>query len=529
MKHNDELCCRSENQDHTIVYKTLIVDDEAVERDVIRYLIKQNQFPLEVYEAENGEDALKLMESVGIDILLTDIRMPFIDGITLATRAKEIYHDIFIIFFTGYNDFSYLKEALLLNATNYILKPVNEVEFKNTLISVMEKLQNERAIIQTNEIKNKLLQNHILQHIVNGMEYSQLTKRYSFVDLSFLHNYYQMIIIQVKSELGVKYSVEEDLSRAESIKKLLPDGCLLHNSSPLEYIVFLEKNEKNLGKYRELLQKISMQIQRTLSTECNAEISKQFENPSEIYSAYLNARNKLNKQFFKISDEFCEDEAEKKPMDYERGKMVDLLVLDLQRAVRGKDSESSVMLLTQIFQLLTMDNKYSYLYFCHIMTTVTKTLLDLLPDDNRKLFDEYMKKIYRFSSVPEVECFMIQITNNVINRIKDSASFDSVSNQIKKIIHTHYMDDLGLEVLAEEVHLSPQYLSVLFAEKNGCGVNKYIKNVRMNKAKELLENTNLRIKDICTRVGYNNYSYFCKIFAEEFGKTPQKYRDSLYI
>ena len=99
------------------------------------------------------------------------------------------------------------------------------------------------------------------------------------------------------------------------------------------------------------------------------------------------------------------------------------------------------------------------------MTTVTKTLLDLLPDDNRELFDEYMKKIYRFSSVPEVECFMIQITNNVINRIKDSASFDSVSNQIKKIIHTHYMDDLGLEILAEEVHLSPQYLSVLFAEK----------------------------------------------------------------
>ena len=68
MKHNDELSCGSENQDQTIVYKTLIVDDEAVERDVIRYLIKQNQFPLEVYEAENGEDALKLMESMGIDM-----------------------------------------------------------------------------------------------------------------------------------------------------------------------------------------------------------------------------------------------------------------------------------------------------------------------------------------------------------------------------------------------------------------------------------------------------------------------------
>ena len=96
----------------------------------------------------------------------------------------------------------------------------------------------------------------------------------------------------------------------------------------------------------------------------------------------------------------------------------------------------------------------------------------------------------------------------------------------KHYILTHYGDDLSLDILAKEVCLSPRYLSSLFIEENGYGINKYIREVRMKKAKELLLDTNLKIGEIGRKVGYPNLSYFCKSFAREYGVTPEKFRDS---
>lgn len=95
---------------------------------------------------------------------------------------------------------------------------------------------------------------------------------------------------------------------------------------------------------------------------------------------------------------------------------------------------------------------------------------------------------------------------------------------VEQYIYENYMDVLSLDVLAEKVYLTPHYLSNIFSQEKGIGLNKYIKNVRMEKAQELLQNTNMKISDICAKVGYSNLSYFCKTFRTEYGVTPEKYR-----
>ena len=95
----------------------------------------------------------------------------------------------------------------------------------------------------------------------------------------------------------------------------------------------------------------------------------------------------------------------------------------------------------------------------------------------------------------------------------------------KQYIHNNYGNDLSLDILSEEIHLSPRYLSALFIEEEGIGINRYIKNIRMQKARELLLETNLKVSDICLKVGYSNLSYFCKTFLENFGVTPDKFRN----
>jgi len=519
---------RLDYEEYAIKYKILIVDDEIVEREVIQYLIKQNNFPLEVYEVENGEDALELMSEVDIDILFTDINMPFVDGITLATIVRKTYPDIHIVFFTGYDDFNYVKEALLLNIVNYILKPVNEDEFRNTLTSVLEMIQKEKNLIQTNTEKNKILHNHILQHIINGMEYSQLKGLYPFIDFSFLHRFHRVLIIQIKNDFGIDYSVEKDVVRAEKILKLLPADCLLHNSNPAEYVLLLTDTKKNPIWYEEFAEKITMQIQDTLNAGCHIAVSEHFSDPSEIFKAYMSTRKQLNSKFFEMADRFCGDNFANNNLRYEQGKEIDFMMKELQDAVKAKSSQNLKEIVAHIIHLLTVENKVSYLYFCYIMTSVIKMLLDVLPNEDGGLLDECMETIYHSTNIAEVESIMMHMIDNIVDKMEQASSFDHVISRIKTIIHTRYMEDMSLEILAKEVYLSPQYLSVIFVEKNGCGINKYIKNVRMYKAKELLESTNLKVSDICTMVGYNNFSYFCKCFAEEFGKTPKKYRESLY-
>ena len=95
---------------------------------------------------------------------------------------------------------------------------------------------------------------------------------------------------------------------------------------------------------------------------------------------------------------------------------------------------------------------------------------------------------------------------------------------VKKYVEKHFQEDLNLYSLAEKVYLSPSYLCARFKRITGFGINKYIKNVRMERAEQLVVNTNMKIIDICEQVGYHNLSYFCQSYKEHFGKTPEKYR-----
>ncbi len=122
------------------MYQVLIVDDEYDERALIRFLLKDFYQTVCISEAANGQDAIKIINSEHIDILLTDVQMPFVDGIQLAKYAKKTCPDIEILFFSGYDDFVYVQNALSVQAVNYILKPINQDEFYNSFTEILSKL-----------------------------------------------------------------------------------------------------------------------------------------------------------------------------------------------------------------------------------------------------------------------------------------------------------------------------------------------------------------------------------------------------
>ena len=122
------------------MYKLLIVDDEKIERNGIRYLLEDGKLELEIYEAVNGKDALEFLNKTRVDILLTDVKMPFIDGIELIRQAAPLFPDMKIIIFSGYSEFEYAKFAMKMGVEDYVLKPVDPEEFTATMNKVIGEL-----------------------------------------------------------------------------------------------------------------------------------------------------------------------------------------------------------------------------------------------------------------------------------------------------------------------------------------------------------------------------------------------------
>jgi two-component system response regulator YesN len=170
--------------------RILIVDDEKIERNGIRFLLKQIGIEAELYEAANGVKAMELLERQEVDLLLTDIRMPFMDGLALIQNVAEQYKGIKIIIFSGYGEFEYAKRAMTYNVNNYILKPVDPKEFEHTMRKVIKEIEDEKAEREIQEEGIQFVREYILLSLINGGKLQDiLGKLERLVPVDFLERY----------------------------------------------------------------------------------------------------------------------------------------------------------------------------------------------------------------------------------------------------------------------------------------------------------------------------------------------------
>lgn len=368
------------------MYKILIVDDEKDERDVILFLIHKYNFKLEVFQAANGRDGLELLRENSIDILLTDIAMPFLNGMDLATEARKIQPEIEILFFSGYDDFEYVKTALSLRAVNYILKPINEDEFSKSISSIIN-------TIEMRDASKARSEKYIEEHFYSNSQ----------VDNDD-NSYYEDAV-----------SLEED----STIIKNISEAIQLKDIDRLKYNGYFL-----LDKYNNI------------------------PNISHIYIRYL-----------------C--------------------------------------------------------------TTLLQLLINALPDADDNDLKNAAEEVYKFRYFADIRKYIEGYLEKLIKQMDvDNQSPRHAISMVEQYIHSHINEDLSLNVLADIVFLSPKYLSSMFSQVTGINLNKYIKKVRMEKAKELLLTTNMKIADISQEVGYSYVSYFIRIFQEEYNMSPETYRQT---
>lgn len=501
------------------MFKILIVDDEFIERDGIIFLIKKFSFDFDIKECSDGEEALEYLKKNLVDILLTDVRMPFMDGIELSQNAKLIYPDLKIIIFSGFGEFEYAKRAISLGVNDYILKPINQAEFKKTIESVIEKIEHENKEKRDKERRNFTEKEHVLLKIISGIPVENIRERFSLDNYTdFINKYKRMILMEFDKDFFNNHQ--------EFIKKILDDfqdKADYLNLNPYQGIFFLCEFVDEIILKNACI-KIHNMISEKYEVDCYFSISNLLTSPSMISEEYSNMEHIMEQRFF-VSNKYIFSKKVDMILESTDEKFDSTILKNIEYYIKIKDFCSLKSSINLLIKKFSAQSDFSPIYVKSILSNIYRNICDEMKEANEMDLNEEIDKIYSSRTIQEIRKMLNNVIDNMEKQFpKEAFNYRHEIELVKSYVYENYGKDLSLDILAEYVYMTPSYLSSMFKKETSVGINGFIKNYRMEKAKDMLENTNVRIKEIGNIVGYSNTSYFCQSFKEFYGLTPEKYR-----
>ncbi len=522
------------------MYSVFIVDDEVIVREGIRSKIDWDNLPFTFAgEASDGELALSMIQDIKPDILITDIKMPFMDGLELAKTVKKMQPWIRIIILSGHDEFDYAKKAISIGVEDYILKPFTSDDLLTSMNKIAELLDNQKKELSNitrlkNEIEasSNLIREKFLSDLILGaLNSSDAIEKASELSISLLSRYYLVII----SELHSDTNSINDLITAKS--------CLLSTSannsdivsfflSPFSYISIIKGSQ--IEVIEELAYSFADAIQHAISknTSCTvtttigstvdrtALITKSYQDANQILgfcTDYSKSRIIGLQDIKKSSDNSFEVIQTDPLMDRIRYATINELddIIEQYLTLLGEDT----------FQFSVMA---SYLFIDVIMAA--SKLIEEADGNIKDVMPEVLSHTFVAQAVENRSTFSekICLVLKTVITYRDShlqGKYNDVIIRSKKYIDDNYANpDICLHSVAEEVHFSPNHFSTIFSQECGITFIEYLTSVRVEKAKILLANTQKKSSDIAYEIGFNDPHYFSYIFKKATGFTPRDYR-----
>lgn len=503
------------------MYRILVVDDEKIERMGIRFLLQQLPEQFEISEAVNGKEALEWLKENEADILMTDVKMPFMNGIELLEHASGLYPEMKKVIFSGYGEFEYARQAMRFGVAEYILKPVDPAEFKSVMDKVLKSLEGSRAEESRRKMSITLFKEYVLNAVLNGVDIRELEKvAADCYSLEFLDSYRRMMLIELNMDF---FGKADSLEAVETMRSRVSDFDYL-NLNPQQSVLFFREEHSD---WKEIAGKINAVIEKKCRAGMKSyvAVSSKISGREQITDRYREAELLMENRFYDLDSRVYMAENEAESADDVRLDD-DTLIRQMKQDVRTKDILSLREHCDRLFHNYSRNVGFSQIYVKFMFSSLLKILYEAIPEKTDKELNREIERLYRISDLTGIRR-MIEDNISILekNVQKDAGNIHREVEAVKRYIYSHYGDELSIEMLAEQVCLAPSYLSTIFKKETGQNLSKFIKSCRMEKARGMLENTHEKIVQISEKVGYPNVSYFCQSFREYFGISPQKYRD----
>lgn len=507
------------------MYRILIVDDEEIERNGIHTLLKKYNYPLEIYEASDGEDALQLIQKYSIDILFTDIKMPFMDGLELTRSVLKNNPHILVAIFSGYGEFSYAQKAISMGVSHYILKPIDIKELKDIMNQILHTL-NERKKEEKNRNKLQTIYQTYMLHEKSNFIHALINKK----DIQHLSHYIHEFNFNLEYwNRGIQpvniYCNAADFTNLISFEKILhhiftqrTDYTIISNE---QAFILIELKKEHI--IPDQLQKLKKLLEHQTGGLVCIAIGKIIYHANELKQAYRQTDELLDCRFFMNKSTIIHVSGSSIiSTDYTKcirdlyNQTIELLSLkDYHGAQRTSD---------MLFSLLQNSNVFSQIYIKYMQTKIIGIMFEqyLLYSDLN--YQEILDKLFSAHSLKDLKKILDDIFT-VIKQKNFLSDKDNVIEKIIKYIGDNYDQDLSLESISREVHLAPGYISHLFRQRTGQSFMQYLIAFRMNKAVDFLRETDLKVNQIAIKTGYPNASYFIQTFKNMYGFTPTQFRE----
>ncbi|WP_276356347.1 response regulator [Cohnella caldifontis] len=509
------------------MFRILVVDDEHIERRGIRFLIRKYGLELEVLEADNGEEALDVLEAEPVDILLTDIKMPFMDGLELCRRARERFPGLKIIIFSAYGEFEYARQAIEHHIFSYLLKPIDVGDFTREFARVLETCRQEQ---EEKEREKRLLEGyakgmeHERENLLLGLLYGTLhLSADQLAQAGFGWDARNVRLVLVDTEDPVFGAADDRFAAA--VRAVCPSGLEIVNLNEHQSLLFLSSEPNEEREPSELGRRLQEELAAALNAgNVTIVIGRPVSDPWGIAEEFRCMESTAEEKFFHPNGAvlYTDESQAKRDLSAVLPKLVETVNWHLE-AQDGFGYRRGVEL---FFKTVEGSGQHSQIFVKYLCAEMAKKLLQARGKHEAEELRQCVEEIFGSPTLASLE----RSFTGWISRTGDTeeSSPDHTKKAIKdivKLIEEHYAEPISLGWLADRVYLTQTYLSYLFTKEMGQPFVKYLTQVRIRKAAELLRSTHLSIADISAQVGYPNDSYFCKIFKHHHGISPAKYRE----
>ena len=533
------------------MYRILLVDDEILVRDAIKENIDWKSIDCElVGDCENGKQAAEFVQEHPVDIVLTDILMPYMDGMELSHFLHDNYPDIVIVIFSGFGEFEYAKKAIQYGVSEYLLKPVTAMELTGVIEKMKQKVDQQRRekskmdkLAQNSEKYRKneqIIRSKNMEALVNcTTDVNKTIQRLSEMGVDISAASYRVALFDIDLYSGM-YKLDTEKRQESALMAFvlfnISDEIVTREKAGIAYqegnnrvgILFQETWSRNFtSKTKEICREIQQKTKEVMGFDVSMGIGKWVKKPEELIQSHDMAAQTLQYRYL-LGGNLLIDMEEQHPAQEIN---LDESLADLKEFMKTGQKEQVDQTLATIEEAIRqalMEKSRACMYLQQVIRTMDNACEDVSADMNRirEDRDELLRQVTDQKSFEDA-CKVVQKHTDRIFEILSEMNTSSSKRQARlaiDYIQKNYMDpDLSLNSICSYLNISTSYFSTIFKDETGETFTEVLIRTRMEKARELLEKTTMKNYEIAEKVGFSDPHYFGISFKKMTGCTPTEY------
>lgn len=528
----------------------LVDDEDMVRKRVINNIDWEARGFNIVCEAENGQEAYERFLIHQPDVVITDIKMPFMDGLELSEKILNEFPLTKIIVLTGFDEFDYAKRSVELHLTNYLLKPVSMKELMTILDEVKQTIDDEieerrnanRLRAHYDESFPLMRQRFMLGLIEGSYKNDQLDQWLEHYKVTLTGNYYMVSVVHIDDFVEAKLRNQLDeiemkkvsvLDMVKEVNETYPLGNFFIHNDQVVIITARDAHDKNefINRYRINLERLRQAVNRYQEYTVTIGMGRVVSSIKQLQNSYTSALNAIDYKLMLGENQIINIQ-DTEPVEANNLEFSDIELKDLRRILKLGTLEELRVFVERLFdvnQLLNQDKGTYQIYILELVTAMIKTIKEMQIDSKNFRFEELdlFEVVLRNQSIEFVTNSIVMLGEKIMKIIQTTQTdtTNKLVTEAKTYVNDHYSDEtLNVESVAGHLHYTPNYLSSMFKKETGNSFMSYILEVRLSAAKKLLETTDMKNFEVAIEVGFSSANYFSFCFKKELGISPTQYK-----